>query len=436
MSETAGMQNTGRRRLAIVGTGVSGLVAAHRLQHDYDLTLFEAGSYVGGHTNTVDVVWDGEDYAIDTGFIVFNDWTYPNFIALLHELGVGSLESSMSFSVKNPGSGLEYCGTSLGTIFAQRRNIFRPSFLWMLREIMRFNREAPKLLDLTSDPTLGAYLEAQRYSPSFVQNYIIPMGAAIWSASPASMLEIPARFFIRFFANHGMLSVDNRPAWRVVQGGSRSYVDALIQPFRNRIRLNTPVARVHRVNNSIAVELSSGDREQFDAVVLATHSDTALRMPAKPTAAESEVLSAIRYQENEAVLHVDASALPRQQRAWAAWNYHVPTTVRDRVAVTYNMNILQNLRTAHGEEPPVQFCVTLNDDRGIAADKVIRRITYHHPIFSPAAVAAQQRHIEVSGAAGVYYCGAYWGNGFHEDGVNSGLRVAKQLMIPSVPVAT
>jgi predicted NAD/FAD-binding protein len=424
---TPGVPRAGQR-VAIVGTGISGLTVAHRLQRDFDVTLFESGDYVGGHTNTIDVVYDDVQYAIDTGFIVFNEWTYPNFITLLDELGVASQESSMGFSVKCPATGVEYCGTSMDSIFAQRRNALRPSFLWMLREILRFNRQAPRLLETPDDAmTLGEFLDRGRYSKRFVDHFIIPMGAAIWSACPAAMRDIPARFFIRFFANHGMLSVDDRPMWRVVSGGSREYVRAITAPFGDRIRLNTAVRAVQRRDDEVALELADGSREVFDSVVLATHSDTALRLLAEPSPQEQAILSSMPYQENEATLHVDESVLPRSPRAWAAWNYHVPTEPRDRVAVTYNMNILQRLRAPDGVELPVQFCVTLNDDAAIDADKVLQRIRYHHPIFSTQSIAAQARHGEISGRHRTFYCGAYWGNGFHEDGVTSGLKVAQQV---------
>lgn len=415
-------------RLAIIGSGISGLVAAHKLQSDFDITVFESGDYVGGHTNTVDVDWGGDSYAVDTGFIVFNDWTYPNFIALLDELGVSSQVSDMGFSVKCASTGIEYAGRNLDTLFAQRRNLLRPSFVWMLREILRFNRESPRLLVEPDDGmTLGDYLDTHRYSARFVHQFIIPMGAAIWSACPAAMRDIPARFFIQFFCNHGMLSVNDRPVWRVVQGGSREYVRKLTAPFLDRIRLGCGVGSVTRTADSVVLGLADGTRAEFDGVVIATHSDTALRMLADPTASERQVLGAIPYQENEAVLHTDERILPRTRRAWAAWNYHVPSRDRDRVAVTYNMNILQSLRTPEGASLPVQFCVTLNDDADIDPTKVVQKIRYHHPVFSTESVAAQGLHGSISGHNRTYYCGAYWGFGFHEDGVKSGLRVVDQL---------
>lgn len=409
-------------RLAIVGTGIAGLAAAHRLHPSHDITVFEAGAHIGGHTHTHDIELGGRHWAIDTGFIVFNDWTYPNFIALMNELGVESQLSSMSFSVRCEKTGLEYNGTTLNTLFAQRRNLFSPSFHRMIRDILRFNREAPGFLEAGDDHTrLGDYLTANRYRQEFREHYIIPMGAAIWSAAPGDMLDFPARYFIRFFHNHGMLSVDDRPQWRVIRGGSRSYVEPLTAPFRERIHLNTPVIRIIRDEKGVTVQTATGSEARFDAVVLACHSDQALAMLDEPSHVEREILGAIPYQENETILHTDASVLPRAKRAWAAWNYHIPREARDRVAVTYDMNILQGL------EAPETFCVTLNYSDRIDADRILKRLTYHHPAYTPAGIAAQARHAEISGINRTYYAGAYWGFGFHEDGVKSGLRVAEQI---------
>lgn len=409
-------------RLAIVGTGIAGLAAAHRLHPSHDITVFEAGDHIGGHTHTHNIELGGRNWAIDTGFIVFNDWTYPNFIALMNELGVESQTSSMSFSVRCEKTGLEYNGTTLNTLFAQRRNLFSPSFHRMIRDILRFNREAPGFLETGDDHTrLGDYLTANRYRQEFQEHYIIPMGAAIWSAAPGDMLDFPARYFIRFFHNHGMLSVDDRPQWRVIRGGSRSYVEPLTAPFRERIHLNTPVVRIVRDEQGVTVQTATGNESRFDAVVLACHSDQALAMLDKPTHVEREILGAIPYQENETILHTDASVLPRAKRAWAAWNYHIPLEARDRVAVTYDMNILQGL------EAPETFCVSLNYRDRIDPDRILKRLTYHHPAYTPAGIAAQARHAEISGVNRTYYAGAYWGFGFHEDGVKSGLRVVEQI---------
>jgi predicted NAD/FAD-binding protein len=403
-------------RIAIVGTGIAGNVAAYHLHREHDIIVFEAGRHIGGHTHTHDIEIAGRLYAVDTGFIVFNDWTYPHFVRLLDEMGVASQPSSMSFSVRVEGRDLEYNGTSLNRLFAQRRNLLRPSFYRMIREILRFNREAPRLLDASDDSlTLGAYLRAQGYHREFIEHYLVPMGAAIWSTDPRRLLDFPARFLVRFFHNHGMLSINDRPTWRVIRGGSREYVKRLTAPFRNRIRLNTPVTAIRRRSSHVEIETGESPPQRFDAVFIATHSDQALRLLADPSPLEREVLGAITYQKNEVVLHTDTRLLPRRKRAWAAWNYHVPAQPSEGVAVTYNMNILQGL------DAPVTFCVTLNRTADIDPRKILKRLTYHHPLFTPAAVAAQRRQAELNGVRRTFYCGAYWRFGFHEDGVVSAL---------------
>jgi len=411
-------------KIAIIGTGISGLTAAWRLHRQHDLTLFEANNYIGGHTNTVEVEVGvgGRRYAVDTGFIVFNDRTYPNFIDLLEQLGVASQPTRMSFSVRCERTGLEYNGENLNTLFAQRRNLFRPSFHRMIRDILRFNREAPALLDGEREISLNAWLREGNYGREFTEHYILPMAAAIWSAEPGMMGAMPARFFVRFFKNHGLLSVNDRPQWRVIQGGSRNYVEPLTAPFRDRIRLKCPVEWVRRHPTHVQVKPWGGPAERFDEVIIATHSDQALRLLVDPTAKEREILGAIPYQENEAVLHTDARLLPRRKLAWAAWNYHLPAQPRDRVAVTYNMNILQGL------DGPETFCVTLNRSETIDPARILYRTTYHHPVFTAAGVKAQARRAEISGVNRTWYCGAYWSYGFHEDGVNSGLAAARGLL--------
>ena len=411
-------------KIAIVGTGISGMVAAYLLHRDHEITVFEGADYIGGHTNTIDVEMAGRTYAIDTGFIVFNDWTYPSFIALLNRLGVASQPSDMSFSVTCARSGLEYNGTNLNTLFAQRRNLLRPSFYRMILDILRFNRESPELLtQLEPGPSLGSYLDTHRYSSAFIDHYIVPMGAAIWSADHAAILGFPARYLVQFFKNHGMLSVDHRPTWRVVQGGSRRYAEQLVAPFRDRIHLKSPVESISRYPDFVEVRTSLAGRDdralRFDHVIIGAHSNQALAMLADPSPSEKDILGAIRYQENEAVLHTDASLLPRRKLAWAAWNYHLLPAQPDRAVVTYHMNRLQGLRA------PMEFCVTLNHSEAIDPQKIIRRFTYHHPVYSQAAIAAQKRHGAISGINRTSYCGAYWGFGFHEDGVKSALAVCK-----------
>ena len=406
-------------KIAIIGTGIAGNVVANRLARRHDITVYEADDRIGGHTHTVDVLAGGRRWAVDTGFIVYNDLTYPNFVALLDELGVESQPSDMSFSVSDRRSGLEYNGASLNALFAQRSNLLRPTFHRMLRDILRFNREAPALLQARNDAnTLGEYLQAGGYSRGFIEHYIVPMGAAIWSASLQGILDMPAAFFVRFFHNHGLLSVNDRPAWRVIKGGSRRYVEKLVAGHRDRIRLNTPVHWIRRHPGHIEVKARGAEPVRYDRVFMACHSDQALRLLTDPTPQERDVLGAIEYQVNEAVLHTDASLMPRRRRAWAAWNVHVPAAGwqgPDKVALTYNMNILQGLGA------PVEFCVTLNDSAAMDPAKIIQSIEYAHPIFTERAVAAQRRQREINGAHRTYFCGAYWRNGFHEDGVVSAL---------------
>lgn len=408
-------------KIAIIGTGISGLTSAYLLSRQHEISVFEAASWIGGHTHTVDVALEGRHYAVDTGFIVFNEWTYPNFIKLLGQLGVGFKPTEMSFSVRDPASGLEYNGHSLNSLFAQRSNLFSPPFWGMLRDILRFNREC--LGDLAAQRvapgvTLGTYLSLGGYGQRFIDHYIVPMGAAIWSMSLAQMLDFPLEFFVRFFKNHGLLSVSERPQWFVVEGGSSAYVEPLTRTFRERIRLDCPVHKVARDKEGVILTSAAGT-ERFDKVVFACHSDQALALLEKPSHIEREVLGAMRYADNEVVLHTDTHLLPERRLAWASWNYRLGGPAEQLAAVTYNMNILQ------GIEAPETFCVSLNQGEFIDPQQVLARFTYAHPQYSLEAVAAQARADELLGAHHSYYCGAYWGNGFHEDGVVSALRVAQ-----------
>jgi predicted NAD/FAD-binding protein len=404
-------------KIAVIGTGIAGNVAAWHLCREHDITVYEAGEHIGGHTHTHDINRDGKHHAIDTGFIVFNDWTYPNFIALLKELGVASKATDMSFSSRCDVSGIEYKGSSLNQLFAQRRNIIQPRFHGMIWDILRFNRESQELIDHHDETlSLGRYLEENNYGRLFIDNYIIPMGAAIWSTDPQQMLAFPACYFVRFFANHGLLNIKERPQWRVIAGGSREYVKKLTAPFRNRIRLNEPVVSVKRLTTHVEVRTSDGQLQRFDHLFIATHSDQALNMLADPSQLERDTLGAIPYQSNDVVLHTDTSLLPKTRRAWAAWNYLRRQGNHQRVSVTYNMNILQGIQ---GSET---FCVTLNDTQNIDPDKIIRRMQYQHPVYTTAGVAAQECHRVINGMRRTWYCGAYWRFGFHEDGVVSALR--------------
>ena len=408
-------------KIAIIGSGISGLTAAYLLNRQHDISVFEASSWVGGHTHTVDVQVDGRHYAIDTGFIVFNDWTYPNFIELLNQLGVTYQPTEMSFSVCDPVSGVEYNGNTLNSLFAQRRNLLSPPFWGMLRDILRFNREAVDDLQqqrIASDLSLGSYLQQRGYGERFIQHYIVPMGAAIWSMSLADMLNFPLQFFLRFFKNHGLLSVTDHPQWQVIKGGSSSYVAPLSASFAERIRLQCAVQRVERDATGVTLYSSAGS-ERFDKVVFACHSDQALQLLAEPSATEQQILGALPYADNDVVLHTDTRLLPKRPLAWASWNYRLGGPTSQPAALTYNMNILQGLRS------DTTFCVSLNQTDAIDPSKILARYTYAHPQYSLAGVAAQARWEELLGANHSYFCGAYWANGFHEDGVVSGLRVAR-----------
>ena len=409
-------------KIAIIGSGIAGLTSAYLLNRNHAITVFEASDWIGGHTHTVDVQVNGQHHAVDTGFIVFNDWTYPNFIRLLSQLGVGSKATEMSFSVSDPISGVEYNGHNLNSLFAQRSNLLSPKFWGMVRDILRFNREALNDLNqqrIASDMTLGDYLKANGYSERFIQHYIVPMGAAIWSMSLNDMLGFPLQFFVRFFKNHGLLSVSDRPQWCVIEGGSSSYVAPLTESFKQHIRLNCAVTRVERDGDGVTVHSAAGS-ERFDKVVFACHSDQALALLAAPTPTEQAILGALPYADNDVVLHTDTRLLPKRPLAWASWNYRLGGPVDQPAAVTYDMNILQGIQS------DTTFCVSLNQTAAIDPSKILARYTYAHPQYSLAGMAAQARWEELLGANHSYFCGAYWANGFHEDGVVSALRVARE----------
>ncbi len=398
-------------RVAIVGTGISGMVAAHRLHGHHELTVYEAGERIGGHTNTVPVLAAGPTHWIDTGFIVFNDRNYPRFESLLAELGVPTQPSQMSFSVSD-GADFEYAGTPRG-LLARPANFLDPAFLRMLREWRRFNREAPALIGMNGDsPSLGEWLEQRGYSEHFVERLIVPQASAVWSADPAQMWSFPASFMAEFFDNHGMYSLRNRPRWRTVSGGSRRYVEAIAAPWRHRVRLDAPVRRIERLaDGGVLVEADGCESERFDQVVVATHSDQALAMLADPSQAEREILGAIPYQRNDATLHTDTALLPRRRAAWSSWNFHLAEPPGGGTTVTYWMNNLQRLRAKR------DFLVTLNRARG---DRPGRSCTASStPTRSTPVPASPPRPATPRSAAcaGIHYCGAYWGWGFHEDGV-------------------
>ncbi len=416
-----GVEQPQPMRIAIVGAGISGLTVAHLLHREHEIAVFEAGAYAGGHSNTIRVDTAYETHHVDTGFIVFNDRNYPNFERLLARLRVASQPSTMSFSVSDTAGDFEYSGASPNGLFAKRAHLLTPWFHRMLADLVRFNRAARELLSSGGDsPSLGQWLEQRDFSPAFVERLIVPQASAVWSADPRQMWSFPARFLVEFFDNHGMLGLRKRPHWRTVRGGSARYVEALTAPWRERLRLRTPVQSIERHDRHVLLKPRGGEAERFDEVIIATHSDQALAMLADADAREHEILRALPYQDNEAVLHTDTRMLPRRRRAWASWNYHLLEQPRACATVTYHMNRLQSLKSER------ELCVTLNRSEAINPAQVIRTIPYAHPVYTAAGVRAQARRAEISGRNRTHYCGAYWGWGFHEDGVMSALAVAER----------
>ena len=408
-------------KIAIIGSGISGLTAAYLLNRKHDVTIFEANDYIGGHTHTHKVNIDGKKYSVDTGFIVYNERTYPNFIKLLDLLNVERQLSTMGFSVKSISKDYEYAGESLNSLFAKRSNIFRFGFLRMLYEMYHFGKKADSSgIGLDASVTLGDYLKKEKYSGEFINYFIIPMGAAIWSTPANKVLNMPAYFFIKFFYNHGMLETINRPNWWVIKNGSSEYIKKIIRGFENKINLSTPVKTVARKNEGIEIQLAKKEETlKFDSVIFATHSDQALEMLENPTDTEKDILSSIPYQKNEVLLHTDSSVLPRRKLSWASWNYQLDSDPALPVVLTYNMNILQSINCKE------TLCVTLNDHNSVDETKILKKITYHHPLFNGKSIEAQKRKSEISGVNNTHYCGAYGRNGFHEDGVVSALDVCK-----------
>ena len=407
-------------KIAIIGTGISGLTSAYLLSKEHSVHVYEAKDYIGGHVYTLPVHLNGTSYEIDTGFIVFNDRTYPNFNKLLNQINVLSQPTSMSFSVKCETTGLEYNGTSINGLFAQRLNLLKPSFLLMVKDILRFNRDAKIFLnDSVEEITFGEFLKRGGYSNSLKNNYALPMASAIWSAKSKVIENANFRFFAQFFENHGMLNVNDRPQWRVIKGGSKQYTLKLIESFKNNIRINSPVDKIIRKNEGIEVVFNKQQKELYDRVIIGTHSDQALKMIENPSHEEREILSAIPYQTNVAHMHWDCSVLPKQKNAWASWNYFKPNKLKDETTVTYYMNMLQSLNI------PRNICVSLNIEEHIDPKKIYKKIIYQHPVFTSEAILAQKRHKEIDGVDKIHFCGAYWGSGFHEDGVISALSVCK-----------
>lgn len=407
------------KNIGIIGTGISGLTCGYYLsKKGAEVTLFEAADYIGGHTHTVQTEFENEQASIDTGFIVFNDRTYPRFISLMEEIGVDYQPTEMSFSVRNDRLDLEYNGTNVNGLFAQRSNLLRPRFYRMLSDIKRFNKEVRTISDSEAESTIGEYLQRSNYSPLFIDNYLLPMIAAIWSMGTEDCLDFPLHFFIRFFENHGLLDLTNRPQWYTIKGGSSSYIEPLIKGFQNRIRLNSPVTGVERTESDVMVR--TGDDEiPFDEVIFACHGDQALAILQQPTEEEHTILSQFQFSDNRVVLHTDSSHLPRRKNAWASWNYRITERGAAQSTLTYNMNILQRLQKEH------TYLVTLNQD--IDRRHIIAEFNYSHPVYNVSMIEAQQKWPHISGIDRLHYCGAYWHNGFHEDGVRSAVRVCNML---------
>jgi len=416
------MNSQTKPRVAIIGSGISGLTAAYRLHNDVEVTVFEQNDWVGGHTHTVDVTLDGQTYAVDTGFIVFNEWTYPRFLNLLSELGLVHQDTDMSFSVMSETTGIEYAGTNLSTLFAQRHRLLSPGYYRFLLDIVKFNKTA--IDDLAHDRidasiTLETYLKKLSLCDLFHSHYLLPMAAAIWSSDLNDVNQMPALFFIRFFKNHGLLSVTDRPQWYTLPGGSRSYIAPLTEGFRERIRLNTPVVSVRNTSQGVEV-VANANQEFFDAVVLASHSDQSLALLDDTETALKSILQGIPYADNEVVLHTDRSQMPKSRRAWASWNYQIQATPEGVGAVvTYDMNRLQNLNGPH------QFFVTLNNTKHINPDAILGKWTYAHPQFGPESLAIQAQIDSINAESKVTVAGAWCRNGFHEDGVVSGEKAAE-----------
>jgi len=410
-------------KIAVIGSGISGLTSAFLLSKKHEVFLYEKNDYIGGHTHTHEIYENDKKINVDSGFIVYNENTYPNFMKLLDILKIESQHTTMGFSVKSDSNDFEYAGNSIHSIFAQKSNIFRPSFLKMIYQILRFNKISKnEYNNIDENVTLNDYLLKFSFSEKFVNHYIIPMGAAIWSTSPKKMLNMPAKFFIRFFQNHGLLKVINRPQWWVIKNGSKQYVKKIIKPFENNIVLNCKINSISRSNEKVTIKFDKSEKI-FDAVVIATHSDQALELLSDSTDAENQILGSIKYQKNSAIIHTDKSILPKRKIAWSSWNYLLNESSDNLVTLTYNMNILQTLKSKK------VYCVTLNNTTSIDESKIIKKIIYHHPLFDLESVKAQNQKNKICGSNNTYFCGAYWGYGFHEDGVNSALDVCKKFGI-------
>jgi len=417
MSLRAGIHRELGVRIAIVGSGISGLVCAYVLCKYHDVVVYEANDYIGGHTHTVQTPSGSR---VDTGFIVFNRENYPNFCGLLSELGIQSQPTSMSFSARCDASGLEYSTSSLNHLFSQRKNLLNPAFYALLRDILRFNRQVTGLLEQVDEKlTVVEFLKQQLYSEVFARHFLYPISTALWSCPQEMLEEFPMRFILEFYLHHGMHKLLNQPGWNVVAGGSSHYVEKLVVPFRDRIRTSCPVSSVQRDKESVYIITKNGT-ERYDEVIFACHSDQSLRILGDSASImEREMLIAFPYSKNKVTLHTDTKVLPMNKRAWASWNSQVERQPSPQAKVTYNMNMLQSLKTDQ------TFCVSLNQDHGIESNKVIERFEYEHPLFNTRRATVQKNHAELIRQKRSSFCGAYWGNGFHEAGVTSGLAVCK-----------
>jgi len=410
------------RRIAIVGTGISGLTCAYLLKDNYDISLFECNNYIGGHTKTVRVVENERYLNIDTGFIVFNEQNYPNLCRLFNQLEVPSQDSDMSFSVHCEQTGLVYNGTSLSSLFVQKSNLVNLAFIYMLKEILRFNKHARHVLEtgISDNVTVQDFVKLHNYSDGFYEHYLLPLGASLWSSPASRFRQFPVKFVLDFLNNHSMLQINNRPLWKTVSGGSSEYVKRMTRSFTDRIHLSHPVSAIRRATDHIELRFADGATACFDEVIIATHSDQALRLLEEPQENEREILDGFRYEHNEVVLHTDTRLLPPVKKAWASWNYRLSADDTRPAAVTYNMNMLQSLKT------DTTYCVSLNQGDAIDSTRIIARYDYTHPQFSPGRDQLQARHDELIRNRGISCCGAYWGYGFHEDGVNSALAVCSE----------
>ncbi|MDA8561649.1 FAD-dependent oxidoreductase [Gammaproteobacteria bacterium] len=407
-------------RIAIVGSGISGLTAAFLLNKKHDVYVFEKENWIGGHTHTLDVIENNRNLAIDTGFIVFNDKTYPYFNKLLNKLGVEKQKTTMSFSVANQYRGIEYNGTDLKGIFAQRQNILNINFIKMLVSILKLNKIAKGITKLDYNLSLADFISEYKINHYTVENYLLPMCCAIWSCEQEQMLDTPARFLFNFLNNHGMLNINDRPQWYTVKNGSKQYVNALVGSESIKFYKDSPVQKVIRTESSVKIN-TSNESHVFDKVIMATHANDTLTLIENPNSEEANILSCFPYQDNHVALHTDTSVLPKNRRAWAGWNYRVDEGNKQSCRLSYNMNILQNIQSK------TTYCVSVNQSDLIDKNKLIAEFTYAHPVYTQSGLKAQKQQLAISGVNNIFYCGAYWRYGFHEDGVRSALHISEML---------